>query len=244
MKTVLELFEAAFECDLTNLDLYNQVEIFTSGFKTEKLRIMLSELESFISDKREQLESEFTSAQLDAEIDLWKIKGKELPYKEFPDLKFVKGEKPVQVGIIKYLDLEKLLFPLDLFCCYQLRNLIVTKINEQTKPVGSLQRQLTVVQVALIYAYNGEVITRENCKEIAAKYGYYSKTSGEGLYQDYIKYTSAANRKGVKDTNSKKQLTNRIDLLKSVKMLVKDTSRPRLLDEVKSLETLLNNIIP
>lgn len=134
-------------------------------------------------------------------------------------------------GIVSKVDEMKLTYPTQ-----------SEKFTSLASPATVKSKQYSMPQIALIHFYNGTIINRDNSKEIAAQYGYISKASGEGLYQDYIKYSSAANRKGVKNPNSVKQLTNKISLLKSVESLINSSAIPRLRDELKTLETLLKSI--
>jgi hypothetical protein len=65
-----------------------------------------------------------------------------------------------------------------------------SKTNQMAiqKKGGSNTDRIKVKVIALIYVYNSEPINRNNCSEIAAKYHYHKKMSGEGLFQDYLKF--------------------------------------------------------
>jgi hypothetical protein len=67
-----------------------------------------------------------------------------------------------------------------------------------------IEKKIPVKVIALINLYNGIKINRENANAIAAKYGYTSKSSGEGLFQDYTMYLVMKRRigsEGVKRKN-------------------------------------------
>ena len=101
--------------------------------------------------------------------------------------------------------------------------------------------RLKVKQIALIYVYNEIQITRDNAIEIATKYGYTSKTSGEGLFQDYTNFSSLANRKGRPFPFTSKKLQNKIKLFESIIEQLTDKAKQKAIDEIKTLKTLFEN---
>lgn len=101
--------------------------------------------------------------------------------------------------------------------------------------------KLKVNQIALIHVYEGVQITRENAGEIAAKYGYTAKNSGEGLFQDYTYYCSTANRKGKPTPCTPKKLKNKIELFESVVSYLSDNNKQRAIDEINILKTIFES---
>jgi len=101
--------------------------------------------------------------------------------------------------------------------------------------------KLKVKQIALIHVYEGLQITRENAGEIAAKYGYTAKNSGEGLFHDYTNYCSTANRKGKPTPCTRKRLMNKIELFESVVSHLSDNNKQRAIDEINILRTSFEN---
>lgn len=101
--------------------------------------------------------------------------------------------------------------------------------------------KLKVKQIALIHVYEEKQITRENSAEIATEGGYNSKTSGEGLFQDYSHYRSTANRKGKPTPCTPKKLSNKIKLFESIFEHLSDKAKQRAFDEVKILKFLFKN---
>jgi hypothetical protein len=99
--------------------------------------------------------------------------------------------------------------------------------------------KLKVPQIALIHVYEGKQITDENAKEIAAKYGYTAKTSGKGLYQDYLKYCKTSDRKAKPTAETKKTLINKIELFKSILNHLSDSAKQKANDEINILNTIL-----
>jgi hypothetical protein len=100
---------------------------------------------------------------------------------------------------------------------------------------------LKVKQIALIHFYEGKQITRENAGEIAAKHGYIAKNSGEGLFQDYSRYCSTANRKGKPTPCTSKTLMNKIELFESVINHLSDNKKQRAIDEINILKAFYEN---
>lgn len=116
-----------------------------------------------------------------------------------------------------------------------------TGLTEPPQKTETKTDKLTVPQIALIYIYEGIQITRENAGEIAAAHGYTAKKSGEGLFQDYTKYCSTANRKGKPTPCTPKKLKNKIKFFESVVNHLSDKNKQRAIDEIKILETIFEN---
>jgi hypothetical protein len=96
---------------------------------------------------------------------------------------------------------------------YSKTDVSVPKIKEKPK------EKLGVPLIALVHFYNNVPINRDNSKEIAAKYGYNSKTSGEGLFHDYSKFSKNAYRLGINDESRRQNETKRNFLIKVVTLL-------------------------
>lgn len=92
---------------------------------------------------------------------------------------------------------------------------------------------LTITQIALLYVYKGDLITKENGNEIAFKYGH---KSGDKLYQKFSWYSSVANRKAIPDPLTKKKLQNKIDLIESIIEILPNDKQGRAKDEVSILK--------
>lgn len=101
--------------------------------------------------------------------------------------------------------------------------------------------KLKVKQIALIHVYESIQVTRINAKEIAAKHGYTSKNSGEGLFQDYTNYCTTANRKAKPTPCTPKRLKNKIEQFESVVNYLSDTNKQRAIDEINILKTIFEN---
>jgi hypothetical protein len=101
------------------------------------------------------------------------------------------------------------------------------------------KKRLKVPVIALIHIYEKKPLTEENAQMIAAEYGYNAKTSGKGLYDDFLKYRSSADRKGNLDT--KKKLRNKIALFESVLEHLSETARNKANDEIEILKNTLKN---
>jgi hypothetical protein len=102
----------------------------------------------------------------------------------------------------------------------------------------SKKSKIKVKVIALIYFYNRIEINRINCNEIASKYGYNSKTSGEGLYQDYIKVSANSYRTKVVN-ESKFKCNYRLKLLDSAIKYLDGKSKSNALKDFKILESAI-----
>jgi hypothetical protein len=119
---------------------------------------------------------------------------------------------------------------------------LFSHINNSTPQITETRtNKLKVKQIALLHIYEGNQITRDNADEIAAKYGYNSKTSGEGLFQDYIFYSSSGNRKQKPSHCTPKTLLNKIELFESVLKILSDKCKQRAIDEINILKTIYQN---
>jgi hypothetical protein len=88
-------------------------------------------------------------------------------------------------------------------------------------------------QIALIYIYNGQLITRDNGPEIAAKYNRCKKTSGDELYCDFQNLSKKINRTG--DPGSLRKLDNGIKLIESIKEYLSDKGKKQADEDLKLL---------
>jgi hypothetical protein len=98
--------------------------------------------------------------------------------------------------------------------------------------------ELSISQVALIFCYEGKIITRENGNQIAKEYGH---NSGEKLFQKFTFYSSAQNRKGKPSPATPKKFQNKITLLESVIEKLSKEAKSRATDELNTLKTLFSN---
>jgi hypothetical protein len=120
-------------------------------------------------------------------------------------------------------------------------NEIIPLLKSEPAPAIPIVKQetkadrLKVKQIALIYIYEGNSITRVNAGEIAKVYGYNSATSGEGLFQDYTKFSSKANRIGTPETLIKRN--NKIELFEGVlPHLITDKAKEWALIEIEIMK--------
>ena len=147
-----------------------------------------------------------------------------------------------EAGFIPLSNYELTLFAV------RVSNLVANEVlgkKENALPVAPQKtRALSMKQIALIHVYNGEEITRANGNEKAAQYGYTAPTSGEALFQDYTRYRSTANRKGLPTPKTPTTLKNKIKLLESVGAHLSDTGRNKAKDDITILATHYQNEYP
>lgn len=103
-------------------------------------------------------------------------------------------------------------------------------------PAEGKAEQLKVKQIALIHIYEGIRISRKNATEIAARYGYRSKSSGEGLFQDYSLFLSKATRIGEPTECTTKTMNNKIRLFESTLEHLSEKALQRATDELQILK--------
>lgn len=114
-------------------------------------------------------------------------------------------------------------------------------IFKSEQPIKNIEEKISMKVIALLYYYNDNFITRDNGQEIAVKYKYTSKTSGEGLYQDFIYFQDNANRKASGETKVK--CNNRIKLQKIViELLTNEEAKLKAESELAILKTKLKSI--
>jgi hypothetical protein len=111
----------------------------------------------------------------------------------------------------------------------------IKKVN--TKRKGAIKPKLSVPVIALINIYSNIRITRENADEIARNYGYTSKKSGEGLFQDYTKYLKKTDRIGLSESKIKSKTKLR-HIKEAIKHL-KGKNKMMAQEESKKLENAI-----
>jgi hypothetical protein len=95
----------------------------------------------------------------------------------------------------------------------------------------------------LIHYYEGKPITRENGVGVAQENGYYSKNSGDKLYQLYIYYSVRSNRISFDNENSKNIMKNKVLLFESVIEYLKPEYKSKATDELKTLRANYENLL-
>lgn len=114
----------------------------------------------------------------------------------------------------------------------------------QSKPVLNEARtpqqknKLTINQIALLYVYQGNSITREKGNEIAKQYEH---NSGEKLFQRYTFYSKTGNRKAIPTHCTAKTLKNKIELFESVIEILPDAKKQKAQDELNVLNQRYNS---
>ncbi|MBS4057379.1 MAG: hypothetical protein KGZ82_08690 [Bacteroidales bacterium] len=99
---------------------------------------------------------------------------------------------------------------------------------------------IRVYHIALMYVYKDDIITRKNADKIAAEYGYTSKKSGEGLFQDYEYFKSNTNRRGRTYPFSRKKMLNKISRFEKVLDYLDGHAKQRAMEDIKALKDLYN----
>jgi hypothetical protein len=103
-------------------------------------------------------------------------------------------------------------------------------------PEIHLNGKLSLQQIALKYAWEGKLITKQNKDEIANHFGY---NSGDKLYENFCKWSKRKNRTADPD-GSKKQIENKMELLNSVIEILPESFKQKALVELTELESIYN----
>lgn len=118
------------------------------------------------------------------------------------------------------------------------------KSKKDDQILKTKSKSLSCKQIALIHIYeNKEQITRKNASIIAAKYGFISPSSGEGLFQDYNLFSSHANRTGLTDPFTKKKMNNKIGLFNSILQNLTPKAKIQAKKEIQLLERRLTETL-
>lgn len=113
-------------------------------------------------------------------------------------------------------------------------------IDVEVKETKDISNKLSINQIALIHIYKNIRITEANANENKLLKEN-NLNSGKKLYQQYNYYSILANRKGEPKNCTLKIITNKIKLFESVKLHLNESENLKLIDEIKMLQTILEN---
>lgn len=109
-------------------------------------------------------------------------------------------------------------------------------LNEHTRNEykSATKAPLSYTEVALIYAYKGIPVTRENGQELAMKYGFHAKTSGEKLYQLFNSCYKTSLR--TRSLETRKRTKNKIKRIEKILSYLKEHEKAKASDEIQILK--------
>lgn len=113
---------------------------------------------------------------------------------------------------------------------------LLTPIRPIIKQNDEDDKKLSLKQIALIYVYEGEKITKENADDIAKLFKH---RSGHKLYQEYNKFFRLVDRKAT--TKTKKTMENKIELFESILEFLHEPNKNKALDEINILKINYEN---
>ena len=119
-----------------------------------------------------------------------------------------------------------------------IKELVSQQINTTDAKSKTHTKKLSLTQIALKFVYEGGIINRENGNKIANDYGH---TSGESLYQKFIKFSNTTDRKAIPNPLTQVKLRNKIELFESVLGLLVPQYHDRIKDEIKILKDHYSN---
>jgi hypothetical protein len=115
-------------------------------------------------------------------------------------------------------------------CDSEIKKLREIEKLEKDYPVkNKSEKKFSLSQIALIYYYKEESITRKNSDQIAKKFGH---NSGEKLFQLFSKYSSRANRIGNESTDKKN--SNKLKLFEIIISELPEKNKRKAIDEMKT----------
>jgi hypothetical protein len=115
-------------------------------------------------------------------------------------------------------------------CDSEIKKLREIEKLEKDYPVkNKSEKKFTLPQIALIYYYKEESITRKNSDQIAEKFGH---NSGEKLFQLFSKYSSRINRLG--DEGTDKKNSNKLKLFEKIISELPEKNKQKAIDEMKT----------
>lgn len=128
-KSTRHFFNSVRKCKVSQIDIVEFVKSKTS-LDTDKLTILLSDLEMFINIERDDREADISDNDWLEMIEYYKSKGKELPIKKLPNIdKTLRKQRGIDVSnepdVVSFPNVEKIFFPAEFFCLYQLKNYLV-----------------------------------------------------------------------------------------------------------------------
>lgn len=123
----------------------------------------------------------------------------------------------------------------------QNKSMAISKMDKHPirKKDDSKKGRINVKVIALIYFYNGRPINRINCDAIAAKFNYINKTSGEGLFQDYEKFSNNSNRIKLAG-ESRVKCNNRLKLIENTIIHLEGKAKENAKKDFQTLEKAID----
>jgi len=145
---VQDFFDKVKEGEISQLEIYNQVQKFTDNFELKKLEILLEDFEFYFFMERDKKQGEYTDEEIATAIQEHQDAGKPLPYIKTPVFKGskIKNSNPQEDKVI---DLEKLINPYDFFLCYQFKNFLKYEIESRKGKSTNHSPSLVKKEVAI-----------------------------------------------------------------------------------------------
>lgn len=142
-----DFFDNVRTCEYGDAYIHKFLKTYSNDFDIEILKLILKDLEFYFFIEKEEMSSQFSDKDIDNSIEYRKTHNLEIPYRKNTLLKNLNTnqiecrKKLKKDGFdpdVKVLDIEKLLFPNEFFCLYQLRNFINHKIeNSQSNKINT-----------------------------------------------------------------------------------------------------------
>ncbi|MGN7986058.1 hypothetical protein ACTJKC_01895 [Pedobacter sp. 22226] len=166
-----DFLEGVYDGSVSQIEQFKWAETMTNGFQLEPVRLLENDVSFFIFMKKEELESSFTTSEIEGAIERLKNNNRPIPYREVPDLsKMEKGMGKGQIKSLptrKYLDIEKLMFPYEFFTIYRFQSMLKFKI--QGLKTGDLKKNRSDPSVLETRLHASEILQMPVVKNLSQK---------------------------------------------------------------------------
>lgn len=137
-KTTNDFFDLVRTGNVSEIDIQEFVYKKTKKHNIEKLKTLLKDIEFYLFVEKEFLISEITPEMWTEKHNYYKEKGKEMPFEEFENIMIkLKAKKGIDTSnepkYYRYYNHEKIFFPYEFFCIYQLGNYIGKLIDNDNE---------------------------------------------------------------------------------------------------------------
>ena len=123
--------------NVSDIERENYIYKISKKHQPDKLETILKDIEFYLFVERSEIESEITQKDWDNLFSRYQKKGETVPLKRVINpLKNIINKKnnlSTEPEFLEYYDLEKLFYPHEFFCIYQLKNYIKSLISPKQK---------------------------------------------------------------------------------------------------------------
>ena len=174
---VWDFFDEVYRCELLELDIYRKVQQLTGNFDETKLFILSKDLDYYLWIKEDELLASYSREEIQNKVDELERAGKKIPMIDLPNW----SEKMPN----KVLDVKKLMSHHELFCLYQLRQLLDELQKKQTGADTRQRKHCPNTIQAIIWQDSGENLRQ--LIESLKKHKLISNTDTDKIIREHFK---------------------------------------------------------